>query len=357
MLGLFLTTPAGTYDITSLAKQITWSGSLSQGARTLAFDIVSPPWGPAVSVPDMPPGAAISFFQDERELFSGFVISRSRATGSGSFSVTCYDRGFYLLKNQGIYQFRAQTADTIARRICTDFEIQAGNLAAPGKAVTRNFLGVTLYKIIMTAYSLAAEENGKAYQIRFRGNALDVVEIEKNEETLILEGGVNLQSLSAADSIDKTVTQVAIYNSNGKIIRTEKNAERISLYGVIQNAIRQSDGQDAGAKAKKTLADNGLSQTLTVESLGNIACITGGTVVVKEPTTGIYGLFWITADKHVWKNGQYYCQLTLSYKRTMDEAEAGSLPNKSGSKTAAKTSSEKISMNLIPYNERLKTYQ
>lgn len=355
MLGLFLTTSAGTYDITSLAKQITWSGSLSQGARTLAFDIVSPPWGPAVSVPDMPPGAAISFFQDERELFSGFVISRSRTTGSGSFSVTCYDRGFYLLKNQGIYQFRAQTADTIARRICTDFDIRAGNLAAPGKAVTRNFLGVTLYKIIMTAYSLAAEENGKAYQIRFRGNALDVVEIEKNDETLILEGGVNLQSLSASDSIDKTVTQVAVYDSKNVILRTEKNAELIPLYGVIQQAIRQTDGQDAGAKAKKLLTDNGLFQTLTVEALGNIACITGGTVVVKEPVTGIYGLFWITADKHVWKDGQYYCQLTLSYKRTMDEAEAGSLPNRSGSKTTSP--SQKVSLNLIPYNERLRTYQ
>ena len=139
------------------------------------------------------------------------------------------------------------------------------------------------------------------------------------------------------------------------ILRTEKNAELIPLYGVIQQAIRQTDGQDAGAKAKKLLTDNGLFQTLTVEALGNIACITGGTVVVKEPVTGIYGLFWITADKHVWKDGQYYCQLTLSYKRTMDEAEAGSLPNRSGSKTTSP--SQKVSLNLIPYNERLRTYQ
>ena len=355
MLGLFVTTSAGTYDLLSLTRQITWSGSLSQGARVLSFDVTSPPWGPAVTVPELPPGAGVAFYQDERLLFSGFVISRSRAAESGSVSVTCYDRGFYLLKNQGIYQFRAQTPDAITRRICADFGIQPGNLAAPGKSVTRNFLGTALYKIIMTAYTLAAQENGKAYQVRFRGKALDVVEIEKNDETLILEGGVNLQSLSASDSIDKTVTQVAVYDSKNVILRTEKNAELIPLYGVIQQAIRQTDGQDAGAKAKKLLTDNGLFQTLTVEALGNIACITGGTVVVKEPVTGIYGLFWITADKHVWKDGQYYCQLTLSYKRTMDEAEAGSLPNRSGSKTTSP--SQKVSLNLIPYNERLRTYQ
>ena len=296
MLGLFATTSAGTYDITSLAKQITWSGSLSQGARTLSFDMASPPYGPAVTVPELPPGAGVAFYQDERLLFSGFVISRSRAAESGSVSVTCYDRGFYLLKNQGIYQFRAQTPAAIVRRVCADFGIQTGILADPETKVTRNFIGTALYKILMTAYTLAAEEDGKAYQIRFRGERLDVVEIEKNDETLILEGGVNLQSLSASDSIDKTVTQVAVYDSKNVILRTEKNAELIPLYGVIQQAIRQTDGQDAGAKAKKLLTDNGLSQTLTVESLGNIACITGGTVVVKEPVTGIYGLFWITAD-------------------------------------------------------------
>ena len=42
MLGLFLTTSAGTWDITGLVRQITWSGSISQGARTLAFDVASP---------------------------------------------------------------------------------------------------------------------------------------------------------------------------------------------------------------------------------------------------------------------------------------------------------------------------
>ena len=355
MLGLFVTTSAGTYDLLSLTRQITWSGSLSQGARVLSFDVTSPPCGPAVTVPELPPGAGVAFYQDERLLFSGFVISRSRAAESGSVSVTCYDRGFYLLKNQGIYQFRAQTPAAIVRRVCADFGIQTGILADPETKVTRNFIGTVLYKILMTAYTLAAEEDGKAYQIRFRGERLDVVEIEKNDETLILEGGVNLQSLSASDSIDKTVTQVAVYDSKNVILRTEKNAELIPLYGVIQQAIRQTDGQDAGAKAKKLLTDNGLFQTLTVEALGNIACITGGTVVVKEPVTGIYGLFWITADKHVWKDGQYYCQLTLNYKRTMDEAEAGSLPNRSGSKTTSP--SQKVSLNLIPYNERLHTYQ
>lgn len=337
MLSLIVTGQGGSFEVMPLIKQLTWDGSYTQGARKLSFDLISSPYDQSVKAPDLSPGNAVSFFQDSTLLFSGMIVRREKATGSSTISATCYDKGFYLLKNQGIYQFSAQTPDSITRRICSDFGIAVGNLAASSTAVTRNFIGVSLYKIIMTAYTLAAQQDGKAYQIRFSGDKLEVVEIKENEQTLVLEGGVNLQSASASDSIENTVTQVVIYNSDNKVIKTVQNNELIPLYGVIQNALRQSDGEDAGAEAQKMLDDNGLSQTITVENLGNIACITGNTVVVKEPYTGLYGLFWITADSHVWKDGQYYNKLSLSYKRLMDEQEAGSLPNKTGSQTSSKT--------------------
>ena len=337
MLSLIVTGQGGSFDVMPLVKQVNWNGSYRQGARKLSFDLISSPYDQSVKAPDLSPGNAVSFFQDSTLLFSGLIVSREKATGSSTITASCYDKGFYLLKNQGVYQFLAQTPDSIARRVCSDFGISVGNLAASSAAVTRNFIGVTLYKIIMTAYTLAAQQDGKAYQIRFSGDKLDVVEIKENDKTLILEGGVNLQSASATDSIENTVTQVAVYNSDNKVIKTIQNAELATLYGVIQNAVRQCDGEDAGAEAQKILDDNGLSQTITVENLGNVACITGNTVVVKEPYTGIYGLFWITSDSHVWKDGQYYNKLSLSYNRVMDEQEAGSLPNKSGSNSASKT--------------------
>lgn len=337
MLSLIITGQGGSFEVMPLIKQLTWDGSYTQGARKLSFDLISSPYDQSVKAPDLSPGNAVSFFQDSTLIFSGMIVRREKATGSSTITASCYDKGFYLLKNQGIYQFSAQTPDAITRRVCSDFGIPVGNLAASSTAVTRNFIGVSLYKIIMTAYTLAAQQDGKAYQIRFSGDKLEVVEIKENEQTLVLEGGVNLQSASASDSIENTVTQVVIYNSDNKVVKTVQNNELIPLYGVIQNALRQSDGEDAGAEAQKMLDDNGLSQTITVENLGNIACMTGNTVVVKEPYTGLYGLFWITADSHVWKDGQYYNKLSLSYKRLMDEQEAGSLPNKTGSKTSSKT--------------------
>ena len=352
MLSLILTNSGGAAEVMPLIRQVTWSGDYRQGARKLSFDLLSSPYDQSVNPPEVAPGTAVSFFQDERLLFSGLTVGREKATGSATVTVSCYDKGFYLLKNQGVYQFKSQPPDAIARRVCGDFVIPVGELAAAGGSITRNFIGVSLYRIIMTGYTLASYQDGKAYQLRFIGDKLHVTEIKENDETLILEGGVNLQSASASDSIENTVTQVVVYNAENQAVQTVKNSEIIPLYGVIQQALRQKDGEDAGAQAQRLLDSKGLSQAITVEALGNIACVTGGTVVVREPYTGLYGLFWITSDKHVWKDGQYYCQLSLSYKRLMDAQEAGSLPNKTGKKTVGKAQSktEKTHFNMSPYN-------
>ena len=90
----------------------------------------------------------------------------------------------------------------------------------------------------------------------------------------------------------------------------------------------------ATAEANKILEDNGVLQKITVENLGNSANMAGGAVVVQEPYTGLYGLFYIDSDVHTWKNGQYYNKLVLNFQNLMDEKDAGKLVNANGSKTA-----------------------
>ena len=78
-----------------------------------------------------------------------------------------------------------------------------------------------------------------------------------------------------------------------------------------------------------------------MDALGNPGSVTGGTVVVREPYTGLYGLFAIEGDTHQWKKGLYYNKLTLAYRATMDEREAGELPNAGGTVTADKEETAK----------------
>lgn len=334
MIRLMLTNNKGTFDITQLVQKVTWSGDYQQCARTLSFGLISSNIDKNVPVVVCNLGNAIKLMYGNRILFEGFVFERQKNTGSSIISVTCYDRGIYLKRNEATYKFSNTPPEVIVKRVCADFGISMGFLATTGIKISRSFVGVSLYKIIQTAYTLASEKTGKQYLQRFEGSKLTVIEKAVTDETLIIEGGSNLVSASTSESVADMVNQVTIYNSADQLVRTVKDDEAIKLYGVMQSYLKQPDNEDVSQKASSLLADNGVKQKIAIENLGNIANITGGTVVVREPYTGIYGVFFVDSDVHTWKSGQYYNSLTLNYKCIMDEQEAGSLPNKSGEKTS-----------------------
>jgi hypothetical protein len=337
MIKLLITNSKGTFDITQLVQTVTWSGDYQQCARTLSFDIASSYIDKNIPAVICELGNGVTLLRENRTLFEGFVLERSKDTGNSLINISCYDRGIYLKRNEATYKFKSTTPEAIAKRICVDFDIPVGSIITTGIKITRNFIGISLYKIIQTAYTLAAEQTGKQYMIRFSGSKLNVIEKAVTDETLIIEGGSNLMSASTSESISNMINQVVIYNSKDVLVRTLKNVEDIKSYGLMQSYLKQPDKEDITQKAKKLLADNRVIQKIVINNLGNIANITGGTVVVREPHTGIYGLFYIDSDIHTWKLGQYYNKLTVNFKNIMDEQEAGSLPNKSGEKTGTGT--------------------
>ncbi|MEG1777340.1 MAG: hypothetical protein RR209_00035 [Angelakisella sp.] len=228
------------------------------------------------------------------------------------------------------------TPQAITRRVCKDFGISCADIAASNTPVTRDFFAASLYDIIMTAYTKAHEADGKAYYCIFRGADLCVLQKQITVETLVIASGSNLMNAARSESIENMVNSVLIYDKDEKHIGTEQDAAAKKLYGVMQECIRDNDGDGVRA-AKRLIARNGLQRKITVENLGNIANITGGTVVVQEPFTGLYGLFWIDSDIHTFKNGLYFNKLTLNFKAIMDEKEVGALPNKAGDKTSGGT--------------------
>ncbi len=337
MLQLLHTDQAGrTWDASQLAEIIGWSGDIRQCARRLEVQLVQPERGGVPRVP-CEIGTKTLLLLDGRTLFEGHIFSREQTTDSSRLTLTSWDWGYYLRRNQGTYQFSGQSPEQIARRVCLDFGIPVGNLAQTGFALRRNFFGASLYDIIQTAYTLAGRENGRQYYIRFRGREMDVLERRADDTAMVIQSGVNLIAAHVSESVETMVNRVEVYDKNQRLLHTAGDAEAQRLYGVMQQALTQTEGQSAASQAAALLREKGYQQKITVDNLGNPANLTGGTAVVREPVTGLYGLFYIDGDKHQWKGGQYYNQLTLNYQSIMDEREAGNLPNKTGSKTAAKS--------------------
>lgn len=329
---LYVKNSSGTTDISQLAPTISWSGDYQQRARGLDFGMIASQIDKSIPVVKCELGNAITLMEGSTTLFEGFVFNRQKSTSSSTIDFGCFDRGFYL-KSKVSYKFSNVTPEAITRRVCTDFGISVGEIVATGVKISRNFLGCSIYDIIQTAYTLASVSTKKKYHIVFRGALLCVVEKKVNENTLVIEGGSNLMDASTSESIENMINQVAIYNKDDKLIKTLKNSDAIKLYGMMQDYLKQPEKEDVTAQGQKLLDDNGEEQKITLNNLGNIANVTGGTVVVREPYTGLYGLFFIDSDVHTWKNGIYLNKLVVNFKNIMDEKDVGSLPNKSGSQT------------------------
>lgn len=343
---LLLTNSSGTWDITEMNGYITWSGEKTQVNRKLEFSLLCSPTDKNVPVINCELGNLVQFYQDNTLLFYGHILARGKDTERNEIDIKCSDRGFYLKRNKKTYKFTNTTAENIAKIVCNDFGIEIGSLVSTGVKISRNFIGSDLYDIIATAYYLASLKTGKKYMATFKGSKFYVIEKGISNDTLVIEGGSNLISASFSESIENMVNQVVIYDKDDKIVTKINNSNYIKLYGLMQDYIKLSDNDNGNDKAKKLLEDNGIERKTSVDNLGNIANVTGGTVIVREPHTGLYGLFYIDSDTHTWKNGLYVNNLILNFKNIMDEKEVGSLPNSDGSKTTSKSKKKKSNSGL-----------
>ncbi|MDF3002978.1 MAG: hypothetical protein K0Q48_3097 [Bacillota bacterium] len=325
MIKIAITGKNGTMDISQLVPSISLSGEFQQCARTLEFSMVASATDTNLPVVSCELGNKVTVVFDGLELFNGIVFSKHKSTSGSSINVTCFDYGIYLKRNEAVYKFPNWTPEAITKRICADFGITPGRIATTGVKISRNFIGVDLYSMIQTAYTIASAKTGKKYQIRFRGLELDVIEKGMANDPLILSGGRNLISASTTESIENMINQVRIYNSKDQLIDTKENSEAVKLYGRLQSYLRKADHEDAAKEAEKILTDYDVSQKISVENLGSPLNITGNAVIVQEPYTGLYGLFYIDNDVHTWTNGQYYNKLVLNFENMMDEKDLGKL--------------------------------
>ena len=311
---------AKTEHMTEKVQAKTWSGSYKDCARQLSFSVLPE------ALAEL--GGMARLYKDADILFSGHIVSRSRDSLGKTVDCSALDNGLYLKRNSTYMAVRKQTPEAVTAQLCGEFGVPCGELAATGVPLSRNFLGVSLYQIIQTMYTLAAEQTGKQYQIRFRSNHLTVVEKAVGPESIRLVPGSNLLSCRSAESIERMVNRVAVYDDDKfkKVAQYDSPENYVALYGLMQKAIRASEKENPETAARDILEQNGISTTITAQCLGNVKLITGNAVAVHEPVTGVDGLFWITADSHTVRRGVYQTKVTLDFRNLMDGQTAGSLP-------------------------------
>jgi hypothetical protein len=322
-------------EISSLVKKLVWSGSYDSIARTLDIDYISSSTDYYVPKYNIPLGTMVLLTDDAgNEVFRGYVFQRERQHSDNVTSLTAYDGAIYLKKNDGYYNFKSMTAESIAAQVCKDLGIQTGTLAETGVTQSKICFGDNTYKIIMMAYTDASKVNGKKYMPIMMYGKLNVIEKGAVLVDYKLKNGVTLLDSTYAESIENMVNKVSVFDSNGNNVTVLKNADLISKFGQSESILVMSDNQtkaEATNNASKLIKDE--ERKATVLALGNLKCISGYSIGVQDEYTGLIGKFYIDNDTHTWQEGVYKMTLSLSFENIMDEAEYTERVNKSKSAT------------------------
>ena len=319
---LYLTKHEGgeSRDITGLAVTWTWSGDKASITRQLVAEIAYVE-DSGLPVPEI--GDLITM-EDTERLFQGVVLRRTLGSEDHTLSVTAFDYGIYLQKNDCTAKFAGATPEEITRSLCAEKGVPVASLPTTGIQLRRKFAAVKLGQAITTVWSLAAEKNGKRYAIRYTPSGLLVKERTVSGESLVLKAAGNLMDAITTEDASNVVNSVAIYDKNGNFLQRLGDTASQGLIGVMEAHITQRDGSDAVNEANHKLEDGKQTRTVTANVLGDLSLITGETVVVREDRTGLEGVFWIDADTHTWKNNSYYTKLTLNCRNVAATASAGS---------------------------------
>ena len=343
---LYKKTTNESLDITKLVKSVTWSGDYKSCARKLEFSMISNATDKNIPYVDIPIMGLIIFYEDNNELFRGFVYEREKSSDN-NMSFLCYDYCAKLNDIKVSYNIKNETASNIYNKFLKEYGLNKGDIVSASTKIKKIFLGVTAYDMIMTAYTEESKKTGKKYMVYSRGDKFYSSEKGNIKLKIAFEECKNILSTNFKESISGLVNKVIIVSDNGNKVSEVSDANSLKTYGLFQEIYKQEEGKNSTTEAKAML--NGISQTCSLTGFGDTTCITGYGVQVKDSTTGLVGLFYIDSDSHTWEGGNYSIDLELNFKNIMNEVSSGqdettstSSSNKSNNSSSSSSTGNKL---------------
>ncbi|WP_418658324.1 XkdQ/YqbQ family protein [Clostridioides difficile] len=309
------------YNITDIVEKVTWSGDYKSPSRTLEFSIVQSASDVNFQQINIPIASTVCFYVDEKEIYRGMIINRSKDSSNNSISFVSKDMGFLLTQSEVSYNFKDKLVEEIAKQVFNDNKLSIGNIPKTNVKYTKMFIGVTGYDTIMSAYTEASKTTKKKYMIEANIDKFNVIEKGTVTLNVMFEEGSNLINTSFSESMENVKNKVLVVDQYGNKISEKIDDKIFKDVGVImQKVIQQQENSTVDIESEF----KGIEQTCNLKGYGDVSCVTGRGVKVKDNYTGLVGLFYIDTDKHNWdSSGNYEIDLDLNFQNIMDEKTAG----------------------------------
>lgn len=306
-------------DLSNLCGEINRRSTAQEVSEEVSFSITSED---ELKNDILQEGDILVLKNDTKTLWKGVVITR-KSNGRFTWDIQAFDFGWYLNKNEDIYQFNNTVSENI-KKILNDYQVAIGSIVDIPTTVKDVKRG-TLIHMIKDMLELAEKDQGKKYRYEIRDDKFYLEELTDNPikytTSIINNIDEDVTKYISSPSISKSID--GLFNSI-RVAGEEKNSikqiagsaddDSIKKYGKIQkleflSKDDYSKGPNIATNQLKAL--NRVVQSISVTLLGNDDCRANRVITIKEPVTGIDGNFRIKKCSHKITPTSHTMQLDL----------------------------------------------
>lgn len=311
-------------SITEYVLRYVWSGDVEQCARRLDFEI-------AFNTPDKDAGFIgldlklggtilleyVDDYGSSTELFNGRIFSRKRNSNTYTFEFVAYDQMIYLAKNKLCLAFYNAKATDAINLVCSKIGIETAE-GNPTLGTLINFMAdeKSGSEIIQMILDKVRADIGIVYTASAINGQLTVIKQGTVIEGYAADASGGVTSADHSENIENMINRVELWDDHGNFVTAITADNDIKEYGMLQEIYKIQppvEGESVdNYKAAEALL-NSIESESQLHAVGNIQCVSGYSVLVKEE--GLQGSFLIKSDVHTFENNTHMMDLTLTYIR------------------------------------------
>lgn len=322
-----LGTKSYEYDITNMVETIDWEGDIGNKSRSVALSFTNiEDIKDARRLISYKNGDMIMLFKDGTEFFRGYIF-KNGVNDQGGESLTAYDSLIYVDKNSHSILVKNKYASDVISSLLRKFGLSYSYIEYTSHKIKKLvFDNKSLSDIFDELITETKKYNGKNYYFTTAKGKISMYSRSNSPKVILTIAEGEGYSASRESSIEDVVTQVMVTKGNldpgegdekftSYTTTNDSNSKKWGIIQMVENADDDTSYADMKKKAASLLKSEGKEETTyDFEYEGVIECITGTRLDLTNRITGISGKYYVTSDKHSFKEGQHTMSLQLSTK-------------------------------------------
>lgn len=265
-------------------------------------------------------GAKVTFSVDDKEIFVGYVFTKTR-NKDHHIQVVAYDQLRYF-KNQDVVVYKNKTASEVVAMLAADYQLTVGALDdTKHKIKQRVEDGQTLFDIVENALKITQDSTNKVFVLYDDAGKITLKDIQSMKLQTVIDDET-AEDFDYTSSIDgETYNYIKLVRESSKdgkrLISVDvKDDKNIAQWGRLQYFEKISDNINLKAHAEKLLKQyNHKTRTLRIQgALGDPSVRAGCMLPVMLNLGDIIHNSYLICQRvvHTWEQGHHSMDVEMT---------------------------------------------